>query len=102
MLNGQRPMMNTHRPQSARPFANRSKQWTSNVARPEPRGSGNAQRSYERYLALAEAQARSGDIVGAENYYQHAEHYFSDVLGPRNDIRALQMAAHLVKSSRAR
>ena len=74
MRNGQKTMMNTHRPKSARPFANRSKQWTSNVARPEPRGSGNAQRNYERYLALAQAQ--SGDIVGAENYYQHAEHYF--------------------------
>jgi Domain of unknown function (DUF4167) len=28
------------------------------------------------YLALARAQAQVGDIVGAENYYQHAEHYF--------------------------
>jgi Domain of unknown function (DUF4167) len=47
-----------------------------NVARPEPRGSGNAQRKYERYRALAQAQAQSGDVIGAENYYQHAEHYF--------------------------
>ena len=78
MQNGQKTMMSAHRPKSARRFANRSKQWTSNVARPEPRGSGNAQRNYERYLALAQAQAQaqSGDIVGAENYYQHAEHYF--------------------------
>src|SRR5208337_1844252 len=36
MQNGQKTMMNTHRPKSARPFANRSKQWTSNVARPAP------------------------------------------------------------------
>jgi hypothetical protein len=78
MRNGQKTMMNTHRPKSARRFANRSKQWTSNVARPEPRGSGNAQRNYERYLALAQAQAQaqSGDIVGAENYSPHAENYF--------------------------
>ena len=76
MQNGQNTMMNTHRPKSARPFANRSKQWTPNVARPEPRGSQNAQRSYERYLVLAQAQAQSGDVIGAENYYQHAEHYF--------------------------
>ena len=76
MQNGPKTMMNTHRLKSARLFANRSKQWTSNVARPEPRGSQNAQRSYERYLALAQAQAQVGDIVGAENYYQHAEHYF--------------------------
>jgi hypothetical protein len=35
-----------------------------------------AQRSYERYLALARAEAQNGNAVGAENYYQHAEHYF--------------------------
>ena len=76
MQSGPKEMMNTHRPKSARPFANRSKQWTSKGARPEPRGSQNAQRNYERYLALAQAQVQAGDIVGAENYYQHAEHYF--------------------------
>jgi len=76
MQNGPRTMTSTHRTKSARPFANRSKQWTSNVARPESRSSQNAQRSYERYLALAQAQAQSGDVIGAENYYQHAEHYF--------------------------
>ena len=48
----------------------------ANVARLDSRGSGNAQRKYERYLALAQAQAQSGDVIGAENYYQHAEHYF--------------------------
>jgi hypothetical protein len=76
MQNGPRTNMNTYRPNSARPFANRSKQQTSNVASPAPRGSQNAQRSYERYLALAKVQAQADDIVGAENYYQHAEHYF--------------------------
>jgi hypothetical protein len=81
MQNGQKTMMSTHRPKSARRFANRSKQWTSNVARAEPRGSGNAQRNYERYLA--QAQAQSGDIVGAENYYQHAEHYFRSMSSDR-------------------
>jgi hypothetical protein len=76
LYNGPNTMMNTHRPKSARPFADRLKQQTSNVARPESRGHQNAQRSYERYLALAKAQAQAGDMVGAENYYQHAEHYF--------------------------
>ncbi|WP_315831002.1 DUF4167 domain-containing protein [Bradyrhizobium prioriisuperbiae] len=33
----------------------------------------NAQRNYERYLALARNEA---DRVVAENYLQHAEHYF--------------------------
>ena len=75
--------MNSHRSKSARPFTNRPKQWTSNGARPEPRGFQNAQRSYERYLALAKAQAQAGDIVGAENYFQHAEHYFRSMSADR-------------------
>ena len=83
MQNGPNAMTSTHRPQSARPFANRSKQWTSNVARPDLRGTQTAQRSYERYLALAQAQAQSGDVIGAENYYQHAEHYFRSMLSNR-------------------
>jgi hypothetical protein len=86
MQNGQKTMMNKHRPKSARPFANRSKQWTSNRARPEPKGSGNAQQNYERYLALAQAQAQAGDIVGAENSYQHAEHYFRS-MSPDRETR---------------
>ncbi|GLS21039.1 hypothetical protein GCM10007874_40560 [Labrys miyagiensis] len=36
----------------------------------------NTRASYERYVTLAEAQIRAGDRVEAENYYQHAEHYF--------------------------
>jgi hypothetical protein len=83
MQNGPRTIMNSHRPNSARPFANRSRQWTSNVARPESRGHQNAQRSYERYLTLAKTQAQAGDIVGAENYYQHAEHYFRSMSSDR-------------------
>jgi hypothetical protein len=27
-------------------------------------------------LALARAEAQNGNTVAAENYYQHAEHYF--------------------------
>jgi hypothetical protein len=76
MQNGPKTMMSTHRPKSATPFANRSKRWTSSAARPEPKGSQNAQRNYERYLALARAEAQIGNTVGAENYYQYAEHYF--------------------------
>jgi hypothetical protein len=36
----------------------------------------NAQRNYQRYLALARTEALTGDRILAENYYQHAEHYF--------------------------
>jgi Domain of unknown function (DUF4167) len=83
MQNGPKTMMNTHRPRTATPFVNRSKRWTSNSPRTESKGSQNAQRNYERYLALAEAQAQSGDKVGAENYYQHAEHYFRSMAADR-------------------
>src|SRR4029077_3780247 len=32
--------------------------------------------TYERYLALTHAETQNGNTVAAENYYQHAEHYF--------------------------
>jgi hypothetical protein len=48
----------------------------SSTVRPTHPSSHNAQRNYERYLALARAEAQAGNPVGAENYYQHAEHYF--------------------------
>src|SRR5262245_48485728 len=35
-----------------------------------------ARRQYERYIALADAAVLRGDPVEAQNYYQHAEHYF--------------------------
>ena len=37
---------------------------------------GNARNNYERYTTMAKDAARRGDIIEAENYYQHAEHYF--------------------------
>jgi Domain of unknown function (DUF4167) len=61
---------------SARPFAARPNRWAPTPARPVQNGSQNDRASYERYLALAKEEARSGNVVGAENYYQHAEHYF--------------------------
>ena len=46
---------------------------------------GNAQTVYERYLQLWRDASSSGDRVLAENYLQHAEHYF-------RVLRALQPA----------
>ena len=37
---------------------------------------GNAFQLYQRYLTLAQEAARNNDGIAAENYYQHAEHYF--------------------------
>jgi hypothetical protein len=73
--------MKTHQPRRPRPagsFAPRQRRWTqnNNGSRPQQQGTQNAQRNYERYLALAQAEAQAGNLIGAENYYQHAEHYY--------------------------
>lgn len=43
---------------------------------PEVRIRGNAYQVYEKYLQLARDAAAAGDRIAAENYLQHAEHYF--------------------------
>jgi hypothetical protein len=43
---------------------------------PEVKVRGNAQQVVERYLALARDASSAGDRVAAENYLQHAEHYY--------------------------
>jgi hypothetical protein len=43
---------------------------------PEVRIRGNAYQVLEKYLALARDASASGDRIAAENFYQHAEHYF--------------------------
>jgi hypothetical protein len=37
---------------------------------------GTAAHIYEKYQALARDANASGDRIGAENYMQHAEHYY--------------------------
>jgi Domain of unknown function (DUF4167) len=73
MQNGRKPPRHT---KPGPPPISGPKRWTPNVDRSKPNGSGSAQRNYERYIALAQEEARSGNIVAAENYYQHAEHYY--------------------------
>ena len=36
----------------------------------------NARNNYERYITMAKDAARRGEVIEAENFYQHAEHYF--------------------------
>ena len=43
---------------------------------PEIRVRGNAHQVLEKYLGLARDASSQGDRIAAENYYQHAEHYF--------------------------
>jgi hypothetical protein len=74
--NGPTTIPGVRRPRPAASFGAHSKQWTSTAVRPEPKSSQNAQRNYDQYLALARAEVQIGNTVEAENYYQHAEHYF--------------------------
>jgi len=75
MQNGTNTINRTRQPRPAASYATRSKR-SSNDTRPDSRGAQNAKRNYERYLELARAETVAGNTVGAENYYQHAEHYF--------------------------
>jgi len=49
---------------------------SANGGRNPRQSAANWKQSHDRYLALARAAASSGDVVEAENYLQHAEHYF--------------------------
>lgn len=76
MQNGSETDMNNRQPRPASSFVanpNRSKPTSS---RGQSNGHQNAQKRHAQYLELARAEARSGNTIGAENYYQHAEHYF--------------------------
>jgi hypothetical protein len=55
------------------------------------KSSGNAQRNYERYVALANAAGLKGDQIAAENYFQHAEHYLRSM--HENSATAHSLAA---------
>jgi hypothetical protein len=76
MQNGPRRPNNARPQRPAGSFNARPQRWQQNGARPEQKGSQSAQRNYERYMELARAETLAGNTVGAENYYQHAEHYF--------------------------
>ncbi len=43
---------------------------------PDVKIRGTASHIAEKYLQLARDAQSSGDPIAAENYYQHAEHYF--------------------------
>jgi hypothetical protein len=45
MRMAQKTMASTQRAKSTRPFANRTRQWTSNIARPDLMGPQNAQKA---------------------------------------------------------
>src|SRR6201746_700752 len=51
---------------------------------------GTASHAAEKYGQLARAARPSGDPVAAENYYQHAEHYFRLIAAAQEQFRQNQ------------
>src|SRR5512139_637458 len=48
---------------------------------------GTASHVAEKYVQLARDARSSGDPVAAENYYQHAEHYFRLIAAAQEQFR---------------
>ena len=60
---------------------------------PDVRIRGNAYQVHEKYLALARDAGAAGDRVMAENYLQHAEHYYRIILAV-NEAHAQAQQQH--------
>lgn len=76
-------MVNSRQPTRTVNFVARPKRWTPNAPRHDKKHVYNLEKNYERYMALARAESLNGNTVGAENYYQHAEHYYRERFSER-------------------
>jgi len=65
---------------------NRGGAQTFDSSGPEVRIRGNAYQVLEKYLAMARDATAAGDRIAAENFYQHAEHYYR-VINANNEHR---------------
>src|SRR6187455_2937283 len=54
---------------------------------PDVKIRGTASHIAEKYIQLARDAQSSGDPVAAENYYQHAEHYFRLIAAAQEQFR---------------
>jgi hypothetical protein len=57
---------------------------------PDVKIRGTASHIAEKYVQLARDAQSSGDPVAAENYYQHAEHYFRLIAAAQEQLRQTQ------------
>jgi hypothetical protein len=92
MRNGQNKRMrgrNNHR-KSHNPM---SRVYESNG--PDVKIRGNPSHIAEKYIQLARDAQASGDPIAAENYYQHAEHYFRVIAAAQDQFR--QSNPHLAR-----
>jgi Domain of unknown function (DUF4167) len=60
---------------------------------------GTASHIAEKYLQLARDARSSGDPVAAENYYQHAEHYFRLIAAAQEQFRQNQPQSQQPRSN---
>ncbi len=77
-LNAKRPRGNRSNVRRG-PGQHRSHSIDSNG--PDVKVRGNASQIFEKYLSLARDATTSGDRIMAENYFQHAEHYYRVING---------------------
>jgi hypothetical protein len=57
---------------------------------PDVKIRGTASHVADKYLQLARDAQSSGDPIAAENYYQHAEHYFRLIASAQEQLRQSQ------------
>src|SRR5437588_2646786 len=57
---------------------------------PDVKIRGAASHVVDKYLQLARDAQTSGDPVAAENYFQHAEHYFRMIAAAQEQLRQTQ------------
>src|ERR1700709_1744997 len=86
MRPGQNKRMRGNRPPNNRRGPNPlTRSYESNG--PDVKIRGNAHHVAEKYLQLARDAHTSGDPVSAENYFQHAEHYFRLIAAAQEQFR---------------
>ena len=82
MRNGQKRMRGRNHRKSQNPL---TRVYESNG--PDVKIRGTANHIAEKYIQLARDAQSSGDPVAAENYYQHAEHYFRLIAAAQEQFR---------------
>jgi hypothetical protein len=69
---------------------------------PDVKIRGTASHVAEKYIQLARDSQSSGDPVAAENYYQHAEHYFRLIAAAQEQFRQGQPAPYRPEGGESR
>ena len=88
MRNGQNKRMRSRNRKGGHHQNPLSRMYESNG--PDVKIRGTASHIAEKYLQLARDAQSSGDPVAAENYYQHAEHYFRLIAAAQEQFRQTQ------------